>query len=241
MRRLLRLLLLMAVTFDANATADSTANGVTSINHANLTIGSGTNRALVAQICWSGTVGSPVLKWDNTGTPQTMTAITNASAFNGTVAGSQLFGLVAPTSGNKTLNAAWTTARDVCLNGVSWTGVDQTGGNTTFPNGAGATGSSTTASVTVTSATGNAVMAAHTVTSTMSAVNNTQTFRDQAPTNISAGGNRAAGGASVSMTATVGSSTWASAGTDIAAAASVTFIAAEPLIVRQAVNRAGTY
>ena len=234
----------MSVAFDANATADSTANGVTSINHANLTIGSGSNRALVAQILWDNTTApTATVKWDNAGTPQTMTSITGAAKGNTNV-NVQLFGLVAPTSGNKTLNAAWSGARDVYLNGVSWTGVDQTGGATSFPHGTGGTGTSTTASTgAITSATGNAVMGVHgTSTASVNSMDNTQTFRDNVAANISGGGNRAAGAATVTLTATLSASAaWASAGTDIAAAASVAFIAAEPLIVRQAVNRAGTY
>ena len=78
------------------------------------------------------------------------------------------------------------------VNGVSWTGVDQTGGATSFPHGTGATGSSTTSSVTVTSATGNAVMAVHGLNTTVNAVNNTQTFLDNVPSTESAAGNRTA-------------------------------------------------
>ena len=233
----------MAVAFDANATADSTANGVTSINHTNLTIGSGSNRAVIAQIGWSGTVTSPALKWDNAGTPQSMTVITNAGATNTVRA--ELWGLVAPTSGNKTLNAAWTTARDVVVNGTSFTGVDQTGGTTSFPNGVGATGTGTSSPqtmVTITSAVGDFTVAIVGTVSTPSAPTQTQTFLDSSPATESVAGSRAVGAATVAHGWTIaGAQAWAAAGTDIKAAASVTFIAAEPLMVRQAVNRAGTY
>lgn len=160
------------------------------------------------------------MTWDTT---QSVLAITNATATNGTVQVAQCWGLVNPNTGAKALVTSWSTARDIVVNGTSYTGVDQTGGVTSFPNGAGATGSSVTASVTVTSAVGNAVQAAHTLGNTCSAVNNTQLFRDNNPANISGAGNRAAGAASVAMTATLTSSNWASAGTDIlAAAASLT-------------------
>lgn len=208
----------MAVAVDANATADSTANGVTSINHANLTIGAGSNRALVVGINWAGSVSAITLRWDSAGTNQSMALITGATAINGTAEFANMWGLVAPTSGNKNLACAWTTAKDVVVNGTSWTGVDQTGGATSFPGGAGASaGSGTTASVTVTSAVGDAVQAAHTLGNTCSAVNNTQLYRDNNPANISGAGNRAAGAASVAMTATLTSAGWASAGTSIKA------------------------
>lgn len=210
----------MAVTFDANATAPTTANAVTSINATNLTVGAGSQRALTVQICWSGAVTSPSMAWDNLGTPQTVSAITGATATNTAVA--QVWGLVAPTSGAKQLHAQWTTARDVVINGVSWTGVDQTGGATSFPHGTGATGTSNTAtSVTVTSATNNAVIALNaTATAGETSVNNTQTFLTNTPANMSAAGNRAAGAATVAMTSVLfgTSGAWAAAGSDIAVA-----------------------
>lgn len=210
-----------AVTFDANATAACHAAGATSINCSTLTVGAGTQRALVCKIGWTVTTVSAItLTWDSGGTNQAMTAITGATA-TGTAALAKVYGLVAPTSGAKTLAAAWTTASDVTVECTSWTAVDQTGGATTFPNGTGATGTSTTSSVTVTSAVGNAVEAVHVDTNAgctcFTAVNNTQTFIDN--TNADAAGNRAAGAATVTMTATISASTpWASAGTDILAA-----------------------
>lgn len=185
------------------------------------TVGAGSNRALVAQIGWSGTVTSPTLNWDNAGTPQAMAAITGAGATN--TVRTECWGLVAPTSGNKTLRATWTTARDICLNGVSYSSVDQTGGATSFPHGTGATGTGNGVSqtmVTVTSAVGNAAVAVMATTGTPSAPTQTQTFLDSTPASESAAGARAAGAASVAFgwtnTSPIG---WASAGTDILAAA----------------------
>lgn len=214
-----------AVTFDANATADCTANAATAINCSTLTVGTGSNRALVCQIVWSGTNSAITVTWDNGGTNQAMTAITNATATS--TAKVVLYGLVNPTSGAKQLRTTWTTSRDVYVNCVSWTGVDQTGGTTSFPHGVGATGpgSSTIATVTVTSAVGNAVVAAHTTSEATSfaSVNNTQTFIDNAAANMDGAGNRAAGASSVVMTASFasGNHTFASAGTDIQAVACV--------------------
>jgi hypothetical protein len=217
----------MAVTLDLNAAADSTANGVTTINHTmgGAGVGSGSNRALVVQLVLSRTVTNLGMRWDEAGTPQAMTAITGASATN--TAFVQLWGLIAPTSGNKTLKVgngsggSWTTACDVYVNAVSWTGVDQTGGATSFPHGTGGTGTGDPATVTVTSAVGNATMAVHETTNqSWASVNNTQSFIDNIAANVSGCGNRAAGAATVTLTGTSGGGTapvWASAGTDIVA------------------------
>lgn len=211
-----------AVVFDANATASCTANAVTAINCSNLTVGTGTNRALVCVIVWSGLVSTPALTWDNGATNQAMTAITNATAANGTSVSVQMYGRVAPTSGAKQLRATWTTARDVYVNCTSWTSVNQTGGTTTFPHGIGGTGTGTTGQgVTVTIAAGNATMGVFGTASavTISSVNNTQTFLNNAAANIDGAGNRAAGATTVAMTATYsGSAVWAAAGCDILAA-----------------------
>lgn len=221
----------MAVTFDANQTAVATANSVTSITTSNLTVGAGANRALVVQVALGGSVTALALKWDNLGTPQSLAVITGATAAqSGTpFERVELWGLVAPTSGAKQLSVTWTTARDVYVNGVAWTGVDQTGGTTTFPHGTGSIGSGTTAQgITVTSATGNATMAVFDTGSAVniSSVNNTQTFLSNVAANIDAAGNRAAGAATVSHTATYsGAAAWGAAGTDIlASAGAATFV-----------------
>lgn len=210
----------MAVTFDANASADVTSNAVTSITTSNLTVGSGSNRALIAQIVWSGTTTSPSANWDQLGTPQALAAIPSAAATNtGRV---ELWGLVNPTSGAKQLKVQWTTSRDVYVNQFSVTGADQTGGATSFPHGTSATATNNgPSSVTVTSATNNLVAAVHFCAGSFTAVNNTQTFLDNVAANASGAGNRAAGASTVTLTGTTdgASHAWAVAGCDIAAVA----------------------
>src|SRR2546428_12764173 len=106
----------MAVTLDARSTTPAQANAVTTIDLTTFTVGSGSNRALVAQIAWGSGGGTPsgiTLNWDQLGTPQAMTLIKTVTNGSLVVA---LYGLVNPTSGNKTLRASWTTAVDVDLN-----------------------------------------------------------------------------------------------------------------------------
>lgn len=222
----------MAVAFDAQSSASSTANGVTSHNHTNLTVGSGANRALLVMVAWSTTVPTGItVTWDNGASNQACTLITNAS--HGSATGGnrsvQLYGLVAPVSGNKTLRVAWTGAADVYVDAIAVTGADQTGGATTFPNGTsanGATGPGATNGVTITSAVGDYVIAAHvTPTNAVSSVNQTQAFINNSAAGISAGGNRAVGAATVSCTATYDTATptWSSVGTSIKASAATAY------------------
>lgn len=208
----------MAVTLDAVGTTHVTANAAVTKDLTTLTVGSGSNRALVVQISWSNTLPTGItVVWDQGGTNQSCTSVATAS--NTANCSTAIYGLVAPTSGAKTLRVTWTGSRDIYLQAVSWTGVDQTGGATSFPGGAGFTGSNTTPTSTITSAVGDAVMAVHdTNTATLLSVNNTSTFIDNVAPNLAGGGNLAAGAASVVLTATLNvSATWASCGTSIKA------------------------
>lgn len=212
----------MAVALDVAGTELSTTTAGTSVNYTGITVGSGSNRGLVVTCQWDlRTVSSPTATWDNGGTNQSMTLLVGpiAATGNGAVA---VFGLANPTSGNKTLRVAWTGSSQSSVEAVAYTGVDQTGGATSFPHATSATGSSTTPSVTVTSATGNAVVAVHSsnAAGSFTSTNNTQLFLDNGFTNTGAAGNRASGAATVAMTATNSASgNWASAGTDVLAAA----------------------
>ena len=226
------------VVFDANATADCvSATAQTSASCSTLTVGSGTNRALICQFVWNVAVSAVSATWDQAGAAQSLALITGATGTNTVHA--ELWGLVVPVSGAKTLSLSWTTSAQVVINCLSYTGVDQTGGATSFPHGTSATGSATPTSVTVTSATNNAVVAAHVMTAgTITAVNNTQTYLDNTPATMSAAGNRAAGAATVTLTSTVsgGPPTWVAVGADVLAAGAA---AAPPTRTLFGVGKAG--
>ncbi len=212
----------MAATFDANATADVTANGVTSLTSANLTVGSGSNRALIVQLGFSvKTISALAVTWDFGASAQACAVVTGAAANATDNARAELWGLVAPVSGAKTLKAAWTTASDIYMNQTSWTGVDQTGGATSFPHGTSATGTSAAPSVTVTSAVGNATMACCCdAAASITAMTQTQTFNDNVAAGINAAGSRAAGAATVAHGYTIVSNPWVVVGCDLLASAS---------------------
>lgn len=232
MKRLLLVLCLLsvgasveaAVAFDANATADCTANSVNLVTGktcATLTVGTGANRAVVCQVGLSlHSPATEVMTWDLGGANQLMTLIRGADN-TGTNGRAELWGLVAPTSGAKTVQYTAVGTSDITINCVSWTGVDQTGGATSFPNAASATGTSATASVTITSAVGNATMdSTANDGSQYNSATKTITYNDATPNLISAAGSRAGGAATVTHQWTLNvSANWVSVGTDLLAAA----------------------
>jgi hypothetical protein len=167
-----------------------------------------------------------------------MTVITGASQSFTTAGDSQLWGLIAPTSGAKTLKVTWVGTSDIVINCTSWTGVNQTGGTTTFPHGTSGTGTNTIPTLTVTSATGNAVM----VTASGSAYpftgpSQTQTFLETGGSSVNTSGQRAAGATTVISTWSAGANgLWVEVGTDILAAAGV---ACTPTLTLFGVGRCG--
>lgn len=212
----------MAVAIDQTGTVTKGSTGTTNDN-SSLTIGSISNGVLVAWVSHNGTAASETVIWDPAGANQSLTLIKEQIQAAGTPR-VRLYGLVNPTSGNKILRTTWTGSDEFYITLASFSGANQTGGATTFPNSIGATGTSTTAAVTVTSATGNLVIANHiTDQAAITAVNNTQVFLDTTNTITSGAGNRAAGAATVTLNATLGNSgRWASCGCDIAVAAAAT-------------------
>src|ERR1700731_2128227 len=214
----------MTVAFDAQGTS-FTDGGSSPVSFAKLTVGSGSNRALIVQIVTLGSIAGVTVTWGFGGTAQACTLI-GAPTDSSSTARALLYGLVAPTSGAKTLRVAWTGAVPIVVDAVSYSGVDQTGGTTSFANFNSATGTSTSASVTVTSATGDAVVACggKAVSGGTDTGNNTVVFTDTdvATFGACAGwGNRAAGAATVAMTTTLsGSAAWVQIGCDVVAAAS---------------------
>lgn len=217
------------VTFDAAGTGKETTNA-TSATFTTLTVGTGSNRALVAQLAFLGRSKTTAptnitVTWDSGGTNQAMTLITNLSDSTTSSHHVYLYGLVNPTSGNKTLSVSWTGTYDLDEQAVSWTGVDQTGGATSFPNATSNSGTSNSASVVITSATGDAVMdvIATGYSFALNSVSATQTFKIAGAGSIESGGSRAAGASTVTQTGSIaGSDKWIVVGTDIKAASAAT-------------------
>lgn len=208
----------MSVLFDAKSTSDTTANGATSFsNTGKLTVGSGANRGLVVEMCWSG-LAPPTgvsLAWG--GAALTLIPGTSIGLGNSNVA---LYGLLNPASGALALTGSWTGAKDYCVSGVSFTNVNQASIAAAFPNGHTATGTTNPNSVAVPSAVGNMAVAAFANdASTYSATSGTNIFIDNTPSLISAAATRDNGAATVTMTATYTGGNWAACGCSVAAVA----------------------
>src|ERR1019366_3963477 len=142
----------MSVAFDAAATAATITLFANSLTNGNLTVGTGANRVLIVEVAFGAAVTGVSAHWDTAGTNQAMTLIKSASTSSGRMV--QLWGLVAPTSGHKTLGVTWTTFTDCILDCCSFTGASQVGGTTTLANSGSATGSSGNASLTFNSSAG---------------------------------------------------------------------------------------
>lgn len=212
----------------AVATDNNPGTGVGTLTAAtlaftNFTVGTGSNRALVAILGY--TVGATAISvvWDQAGANQSLTNIISATDGGGQTTIS-LWGLVNPTSGvNKTITANWTTSVIAGLSAVSFTGVNQTGGTTSFAHSTSNTGSLSvngTSNVSVTTATTDAVVAAVGCnTLGVSSMGQTKIFVDG--TSDLFGGNLEIGGASPqSMTATLTAAcpgSWVMVGVDVVA------------------------
>lgn len=208
-----------AVTVNANATANAHTSSATALNLTSLTIASGSNTVLVVQLSFSvKTVTSVTVTWDNGGTNQAATLIKTANG-SGSLSRAELWGLVAPVTGNKTLRITWTTTSELYLNATAFDGVDQTGGVTTFPNSTSTTNTGTTASLVITSAVNNITIDTLTVAEIISNPTQTQLWLDNSGTNVGGGASRGVGAATVTHAWTIASSSiaWVIVGCDIAA------------------------
>lgn len=221
----------MAVAFDATLATPPTIRAAPTSpqTETTLTVGAGANRVLLVLLQYAysplaGT-GASAVAWDSAGSPQAMTLIRRDIDSAVLDAGKsdivwELWGLIAPTSGNRTLQVTFNTTSNVSMliDAASFTGADQTSVATAFTNANFASlagGGSSTASVTITSATGNMVAGHH--------INVSGVFSATSGTNLyllnTAAANYDSGAASVAVTATITTSkNWGSQGVNIAAA-----------------------
>jgi hypothetical protein len=123
-----------SVVLDAFGAKHYTAAG-TSATYTGITVGSGTNRALVIMVSW-GTGGtapaSRSVVWDSGGSNQTMTEIGYINNVSVTTQVG-LYGLVNPVAGNKTCAVSWTNSAESFVVGIGFTNVNQNGGSVSFP------------------------------------------------------------------------------------------------------------
>lgn len=210
------------VVFDAQSTSDLAVNGSPFSNNTLMTVGTGSNRALVCIIAWDGSNGAPtnvVLTWDG----QPFTLISNTSTNNGVNGFVSIYGLLNPNSGTKVFAGSWLSGPfQIYTSLISYTGVNQTSIAAAFPNGTTATGAATPSTINVTSNSNSAVVGvASTGGSFLAVTSGTQVFLDNSQSLVSGVGIRATGAATVTLTAT-DNSAWAMAATSIAPASATT-------------------
>jgi len=154
------------VTLDANATAAVSGLVSGTITNNNLTVGTGSNRCLVAQLNFYSGGATP------TGVAVTWNGVSLTQI--GTKGTAFLFGIVNPASGNHALVATWTGGSlYAALNGTSFTNCAQTG---TFINVNTATGSSPPTSLAITNPSGNIAIDSVASTGPLSSPSQTQLF-----------------------------------------------------------------
>ena len=216
----------MAVTVDATATLASSPNtAVTTITNSSLTVGAGAT-ALLAILVTDGFTTNPtsiVVKWDNAGTPQTMTSVASRQSTNSNIL-LNLYGLVNPTAGNKNLTATWTTGVPAMLDAISFNGTITTSVATAFLHAATNLGTSGSPSQPLTSAVGNIAVACEGSTGTITsliATGSTSIFNSTFGSsfgNFGCAASWAPGAASITFTGSPTSTEWDTAGVDIVAA-----------------------
>jgi len=145
-----------AVSLNAAGT-EQTGSSVTSLNYTNITVASGSNRALVLACSFQAIVSSVTATWDSGGTNQSMTLVKSQNnSTNGRV--TYLFGLLAPTTGNLTLAVSWTTSTNAGCSAVAFNGVIQIDTATAFTNAVGGSGNGVAPSLAVTTSNGDATV-----------------------------------------------------------------------------------
>lgn len=123
----------------------NTTGGVTTVAYTGITVGTDKNRALAVSISWLGNPGAiTVARWDDGASNQNLTLIKTVTDADGHV--QNLYGLVNPINGNKTLRITWTNSTEYGMNVIALKNVEQDI-TKAFPNSVSATGNSAAPSI----------------------------------------------------------------------------------------------
>lgn len=201
----------MAIANDGTG-IDNTKGLGTTASITSFTVGTGSNRLLVASMCFASQgVASVAATWNSV-------ALTQAQRMDNALGSLQHWVLINPTSGNLTFSASWTTSCNFTLALSEYSGADQTTGFQSADNST-ASGTSTAVSIVVTSTTDGATVASTlNGTNTYSAETQTQIFRLLQGT-VATDGTFALGGTSNTHGFTISSSgAWIAAGIHLLAA-----------------------
>lgn len=206
----------MAVALDAVGTAQDTNQAVvTSFSYTGITVGSGSNRALVFLALFEGSnPGTITAIWDSAGAHQVMTPLVSIS--DGANDFIYVFGLRNPTSGNKTLSVSWPTSTSLSCAAISFTGVNQGSDAAAFPSTNTATATSASTSNTIASSVGDYCVEAMGCQSTATSNGTQFVFDNNTPTDNLFAQYIAGTAISTTLTNALGGSTiWISAAVDV--------------------------
>lgn len=205
------------VVFDSSSSGTTNNGSTLKYSVTTHSVGSLTGGALLFGLAMGTTTGSPTVSGVPFDNGAAMVLITNkAPAASGLTA---LYRSLAPASGTHTIT--WTNTDGGGSLVVGWWCATASGVNQSTPERTviAASGSGTTSTATVTSATGDLILAMHGGGTAFSAINQTAIGGGTGIQNINnnsscgnSAANRAAGAASVAMTGTLGSDSWASLG-----------------------------
>lgn len=148
---------LAAVSLNGSVGTPASFASATSVNYTGITVAAGSDRALVCTIGFEQNATSITFTWDSGGTNQAMTSV-NSQKEDTWPRYIYIFGLLAPTTGNKTLAISWTTSASGRVNCVAFDGVLQTNIAAAFTNAANSSGNSANPSQAITTSSGDATV-----------------------------------------------------------------------------------
>jgi hypothetical protein len=210
----------MAVSVDALCLARTTTGSGTSLSSTNLTVGAGATALLVFLTNTTAATSNVTCTWDSGASNQACTSLAVQTA---TSVYLQMFGLLNPVAGAKTLHLAWTTSSGAEIYSLSLKGNNTASIAAAFTGAQQVTASSSSVSVTVPGAVGDMSFAAFTdnfaTPVTLTAAGSTNLFTSNV---ITAWILSRAPGASPSVAWTGnpgGTGSWAAVGINVAALA----------------------
>lgn len=211
-----------AVTSNAQST-DTFGNSVATITDAGLTVAAGSNIGIVVTLVFSGASPAGLTVTRNSAS---CTAITSASVQTSTPHSAILYGCLgtAAATGNISIIASWTGNRNAFIASIAFNGVDQTSVAVAFPHGGSNVGTVTPGTITITTASGNATVAAFVSAGSINASASSPDTNDpiyvENNATIAGGAANAAlsGGASNTLSLIISNAVWGAVGTDVLAA-----------------------
>lgn len=233
----------MAVAFDAKTAAVTTLTSGTSLTITNHTVGASLSNGAIAIVAeWA--VSSFPTGFTVTRDGVTATLIPGTQASSGSGICGAAYAILNPSAGNKNIViGTWSGSLECHAVAISFSGVDQTSVAVGFPHGtinAKTVATANPCTITITSATGNMVVAGHSEDASVTGVlSDNSIAKDDAGPAHAVGFNYGSGAATKTLTmAFSGTSPWSSWGFDVQASGGAAGISNKLIQVKQSIIRA---